>query len=231
MEKLKVYLSEALGLGVFMFSAGFFCILIDHPDFYVREIIPSDSIRRFLIGLSMGLTALFIIHSPFGKKSGAHINPAFTLTLMRLKRLSAKDSFFYILFQFLGGSAGLYLISLLMPESIRHPLINYIVTVPGKQGLSVAFILEFIISFFLMMTVLVTSAHPKLSVYTSFFVATLITLYITVEAPYSGMSMNPARTFSSAIVANVWTDFWIYCLSPVVAMLTAGEIWYRFLKK
>jgi len=214
-----------------MFSAGFFCILIDHPDFSVREIIPSDIFRRFLIGLSMGLTALFIIHSPFGKKSGAHINPAFTLTLLRLKKISAKNAFFYILFQFIGGSAGLYLISLLMPESIKHPLINYIVTVPGKEGLFVAFILEFIISFFLMLTVLITSEDPKLSRYTSFFVAALITLYITFEAPYSGMSMNPARTFSSAIVANVWTGFWMYCISPVLAMQTAGEIWYRFFKK
>jgi aquaporin Z len=231
LEKLKVYLSEALGLGVFMFSAGFFCILIDHPNFHVREIIPFDIVRRFLIGLSMGLTALFIIHSPFGKKSGAHINPAFTLTLFRLKRISAKDSFFYILFQFLGGSVGLYLISLLMPESIKHPLINYIVTVPGKEGFSVAFVLEFIISFFLMLTVLVTSANTKLAAYTSFFVAALITLYITFEAPYSGMSMNPARTFSSAVVANGWTGFWLYCISPVLAMLAAGEIWYRFLKK
>ncbi|HWZ22301.1 MAG TPA: aquaporin [Cytophagaceae bacterium] len=231
MEKLKLYLSEGLGLGIFMFSAGFFSILIEHPDFYVREIITIDIIRRFFIGLTMGLTALFIIHSSFGKKSGAHINPAVTLTFLRLNHISKKDAFFYIIFQFLGGSLGLYLISVLMPESIKHPLINYIITIPGKEGLGLAFLLEFIISFFLILTVLVTSAHSILSKYTSYCVAALITLYITFEAPYSGMSMNPARTFSSAIVANVWTDFWIYCIAPVLAMLSAGEVWLRFLKK
>ena len=231
MEKLKLYLCEALGLGVFMFSAGFFCILIDHPDFYIREMISSDSIRRFFIGLTMGLTALFIIHSSFGKKSGAHINPAVTLTFLRLKRISVNDAFFYIIFQFLGGALGLYLISLLMPESIKHPVINYIVTVPGKAGVSITFLLEFLISFFLILTVLVTSDSPSLSNYTSYFVATLITLYITFEAPFSGMSMNPARTFSSAIVANVWTDFWLYCIAPVLAMLIAAEIWIRFIKR
>lgn len=231
MEKLKLYLSEALGLGIFMFSAGFFSILIEHPDFFIRELISIDIIRRFLIGLTMGLTALFIIHSPFGKKSGAHINPAVTLTFLRLNRISKKDAFFYILFQFLGGALGLYLLSILMPASIKHPLINYIVTIPGKEGLGIAFVLEFIISFFLILTVLVTGDNTKLSNYTSYFVATLITLYITFEAPYSGMSMNPARTFSSSIVANVWTDFWIYCTAPILAMLTAGELWLSVFKK
>ncbi len=231
MEKLKLYLSESLGLGIFMFSAGFFSILIEHPDFFIRELISIDIIRRFLIGLTMGLTALFIIHSPFGKKSGAHINPAVTLTFLRLNRISKKDAFFYILFQFLGGALGLYLLSILMPESIKHPLINYIVTIPGKEGLGIAFVLEFIISFFLILTVLVTGDNTKLSNYTSYFVATLITLYITFEAPYSGMSMNPARTFSSSIVANVWTDFWIYCTAPILAMLTAGELWLSVFKK
>ena len=231
MEKLKLYLSEALGLGVFMFSAGFFSILIEHPDFFIRELISIDIIRRFLIGLTMGLTALFIIHSPFGKKSGAHINPAVTLTFLRVNRISKKDAFFYILFQFLGGALGLYLLSILMPASIKHPLINYIVTIPGKEGLGIAFVLEFIISFFLILTVLVTGDNTKLSNYTSYFVATLITLYITFEAPYSGMSMNPARTFSSSIVANVWTDFWIYCTAPILAMLTAGELWLSVFKK
>ena len=133
-NRLVTYACEALSLGVFMFSAGLFDVLIDHPDFPVRSLIESAIIRRFLIGLSMGLTALYIIFSPFGQKSNAHINPSVTLTFWRLKRIKGFDAIFYIVFQFIGGSSGLFLISLLFPQSIKHPMINYIVTVPSKSG-------------------------------------------------------------------------------------------------
>ena len=86
-NRLIKYACEALGLGIFMFSAGLFDILIDHPDFRIRSLIESSIIRRFLIGLSMGLTALFIIFSPFGQKSKAHINPSVTLIFWRLRRI------------------------------------------------------------------------------------------------------------------------------------------------
>ncbi len=226
-NRLIKYACEALGLGIFMFSAGLFDILIDHPDFRIRSLIESSIIRRFLIGLSMGLTALFIIFSPFGQKSKAHINPSVTLIFWRLRRIKGFDAIFYVVFQFIGGALGMILISLLLPQSIKHPVINYIVTIPSSLGRMVAFFAEFLISFMLMSTVLWTNKHPKLSKFTPYFTATLITLFITFEAPFSGMSMNPARTFASAIVSNVWTGFWIYCTAPIFGMFLAGEI-YRF---
>jgi len=233
MPKLKynLYLYEALGLGIFMFSAGFFDILIDHPDLTIRKAIHSDMLRRFFIGLTMGGTALLIMYSYFGKKSGAYINPAVTLTYYRLRKINGTDAFFYCLFQFIGGTIGLWLISICMPVLIQHPSINYIVTIPGKEGNLIAFIAEFIISFGLLLMVLIVSNNEKLKNYTPFFVATFITLYITFEAPYSGMSMNPARTFSSSIVANIWTSVWIYFTAPVFAMLFAGEIWMKYFDK
>jgi len=224
-NRLIIYACEALGLGVFMFSAALFDILIDHPNFFVRSLIESSIIRRFLIGLSMGFTALCIMFSPFGQKSGAHINPSVTITFWQLKQIKGFDAVFYIIFQFIGGSMGLFLISLLLPQSIKYPVINYIVTIPSQSGKMVAFFGEFLISFILMSSVLWTSKHDILSKYTPYFTAILITLFITFEAPFSGMSMNPARTFSSAIVANIWTSFWIYCTAPILGMFLAGEIY------
>ncbi len=224
-NRLIKYACEALGLGIFMFSAGLFDVLIDHPDFPVRHLISSAIMRRFLIGLSMGLTALGIIFSPFGKKSKAHINPAVTLTFWRLNRIKGFDAVFCIISQFIGGSMGLFLISLILPQSIKHPVINYIVTIPSKLGEMVAFFAEFLISFILMSTILWTNKHRKWSKFTPYFTAILITIFITFEAPFSGMSMNPARTFSSAIVSNIWTGFWIYCTAPILGMFLAGEIY------
>jgi len=223
-RKFIDYCYEGLGLGIFMFSAGFFDAIIEHPDLPVYQHIHSELVRRFLVGLSMGLTALFIFNAPFGKKSGAYINPAVTIVQYRLDNIDKKNAAFYILFQFIGGSIGMYLVYLLFPGLISSPAINYIVTVPGKAGVAVAFTAEFLISFALILVVLFSDNSKVFSKYTSYFVALMITLYITIEAPFSGMSMNPARTFASAIVANQWHVFWLYCTAPVLGMLLGERV-------
>ena len=139
-QRFLLYLCEALGLGIFMVSAGGFDVLIDHPDLPIRQAISSDILRRFLIGLSMGLTAFFIIKSPFGKKSGAHINPSVTLVQYQLGNIGWQDALFYALFQFIGGGLGMGLVCCLLPDFIRHPAINFIVTVPQKDGIGLAFV-------------------------------------------------------------------------------------------
>ena len=222
-ENLILYSCEALGLGIFMFCATAATIIIDHPELYINKLIASELLRRFLIGLLMGLTALYILNSSFGKKSGAHINPSVTIVQYRLGNINEMNAIFYILFQFIGGSIGMYLIYLLFPSYVMHPNINYIVTQPSGAGIGVAFVLEFIISFILMVTVLYSNTNKQLSRYTAYFVAILITIFITFEAPFSGMSMNPARTFASAIVSGEWKSFWLYCIAPPAGMI-CGEL-------
>jgi aquaporin Z len=222
-SKFSKYCDEALGLGIFMFSAGFFDMLIEYPGLPFRQRLHSALLRRFLVGLTMGLTGLYIFTSKFGKASGAYINPSITIVRYWLKDISFWDSFFYMIFQCAGGTLGLYLVYLLFPKFMSDPSVNYIVTSPGKEGVAIAFILEMAISLLLMLIVLFTE-KGKLSKYTAYFVSVLITLFITFEAPYSGMSMNPARTFSSAIVANEWNSFWLYCLAPTLGMLLGGFI-------
>ena len=59
--------------------------------------------------------------------------------------------------------------------------------------------------------------------FTGVMIGCLLVVYITFEAPMSGMSMNPARTIGSAAVANVWTGWWLYFLAPPIGMLLAAE--------
>ncbi len=217
---MVLYLCEALGLGMFMFCASLATVIINHPALPVRGHLPNELLRRFLIGLLMGLTAFYILNSPFGKKSGAHINPAVTIVQYRLGNINKVNAVFYIIFQFIGGSLGMYLIYILMPPYILHPDVNYIVTQPSQAGVAIAFILEFIISFILIVTVLYSNIRKDLSKYTATFVAILIAIFITFEAPYSGMSMNPARSFSSAIVSGEWNSFWLYCVAPISGMIS-----------
>jgi MIP family channel proteins len=218
------YLMEAAGLGIFMISAGAFTILFEHPDSPVHRALPSDFLRRALIGLAMGLTAIAIIYSPWGKRSGAHINPAVTLSFLRLGKIHPWDAFYYIAAQFLGGLAGVLLIAMLFPKFFGAPQVAYVATVPGMGGAVQAFIAEVMISFGLMATVLVVSNTPHLNKFTGVFAGCLVFLYITFEGPFSGMSMNPARTFASALPGGIWTHIWVYFTAPFIGMLGAVEV-------
>ena len=101
------------------------------------------------------------------------------------------------------------------------------VTVPGESGVAVALLAEVAITFVLMLTVLFVSNAPRLARYTGLFVGGLVFLYITFEAPLSGMSMNPARTFGSALAAGDTRALWIYFTAPPVGMVAAASLYRR----
>ena len=226
-EHWPEYLCEAAELGVFMISAGLFTILLHHPNSPVLEFIPSEFIRRMLTGIAMGSTAIALIFSPLGQRSGAHLNPAVTLAFWRLGKIKNWDAVFYIIAQFIGGIAGVFVVALFVREALSHPTVNYAATLPGPGGVIVAFIAEFAIAFVLMSVVLRVSNTPHIARYTGLFAGALVATYITLESPISGMSMNPARTFGSAFVGQLWTGLWIYFTAPVLAMQLAAALYLR----
>jgi len=221
------YLFEALGLGAFMVSACLFAALLEFPQSPVHAAIAHPLARRLVMAIAMGATAVIIIYSPFGKRSGAHLNPAVTLTFFRLGRVRPHDAFFYVAAQLAGGVAGVLVAAAVAPRIVGHPSVRYVVTVPGPSGWMAAGIAELAISFGLMLTVLTLSGHPRTERYTGIAAGVLVAVFIAVEAPYSGMSMNPARSAASSIVANVWSGWWVYLLAPPVAMLAAAEVYIR----
>jgi aquaporin Z len=222
------YLMEAAELGLFMFSACAFTVLLFHPSSPVAQTIHDGVLRRLLMGTAMGATAVAIIFSPLGQRSGAHFNPSVTWTFFRLGKIEACDAAFYTLFQFVGGIAGIMLASLTFHRLVAHQSVNYAVTLPGANGPIVALCAEIIISFILMSVVLTVSNTRRLARWTGMFAGALVATYITIESPISGMSMNPARTFSSALGAQVWMSLWIYFVAPPIGMLLAAEVYQRF---
>jgi aquaporin Z len=226
-EHWPEYLCEAAELGLFMISAGLFTILLWHPSSPIPNMIPSELIRRLLTGIAMGSTAIALIFSPLGKRSGAHFNPAVTLAFWRLGKVNNWDAVFYIVAQFIGGIFGVATVALFVREALSHPAVHYAATLPGPRGMAIAFVAEFVIAFVLMSVVLRVSNTPHLARYTGFFAGALVATYITLEAPFSGMSMNPARTFGSAFVGHLWTGLWIYFTAPILAMQLAATLYLR----
>jgi aquaporin Z len=179
------------------------------------------------MGLVMGATAIAIVISPWGKRSGGHLNPAITFTFYHLGKVEFWDAWLYVVAQFLGAIGGVALAKYVLRGALGNHAVRYAVTVPGVYGSTIAFAAELAISFFLMITVLFATNHKRLAPYTAYLVGILIATYYTFEAPLSGMSTNPARTFGSALHAHYWHALWIYFIAPSTGMQAASEVFLR----
>jgi aquaporin Z len=219
------YLMEAAGLGLFMVSAGLFGTLLWHPASPLAGLVPDGMGRRAVMGVLMRLTAITIIYSPWGQQSGAHINPAVTLTFWRLRKVRGWDALFYILAQFAGGALGVLFVLAVLGAAFASPPVSYVATMPGEGGVAVALLAEILISFALMTVILMVSNSARLMPFTGICAGCLVALYITFEAPLSGMSMNPARTLASALPGGLFDHLWIYFAGPPAGMLLAALVY------
>lgn len=176
------------------------------------------------MGLAMGATAVALIYSPWGRRSGAHMNPATTLAFWRLGRIEGRDVLGYIFGQFIGGVLGVGVAALLLSTLLSHPSVSYAATHPGIYGIRAAWWAEFLIAFLLISTVLIVM-NGSWAKHTGLFAGALVALYIAVEAPISGMSMNPARSFASNAFAMNWSSMWIYFTAPTLGMMLASSLY------
>lgn len=227
----KHYLQEALGLAIFMISACFFSVVLFAGDSVFAMSVNSDVLRNLFMGLMMGATALLIFYSPFTAPSGSQINPAVTLSFLRLGKICRYDALFFCFFQVAGGTIAVYCMQWLIGKSLVDPPVNSATTVPGSYGTFWAFATEFMIAFITMSLVLYASHDQKLKRYTRIFAAILVCCWVILAGPVSGFGMNPARSFASALPSGIWTSFWIYLFTPFAGMLTAAEFFLFIQRK
>lgn len=218
---------EAAGLGLFMMSACAWATVLFHPASPVTIWVASGTARRILMGLTMGLTAISLIYSPWGRRSGAHLNPAVTLTFFRLGKVAPFDAVAYIAAQFAGGLAGVIVMVAVMGPLLADPSVHFFVTVPGPRGTATAFVTEASMSAGMMTLVLLVSNAPRFARWTGAGAGLLVATYISTLGPLSGMSMNPARTTASAVPSGIWTAWWVYAVAPPLGMLLAAEAYLR----
>src|SRR5215218_6603705 len=227
-QNWRLYLCEAVGLAIFMISACFFSAMFEGDTSWYKT-IPDAFTRLIIIGILMGSTALVIFYSPFTSPSGSQINPAVTITFLRLGKIKAWDAFFYIIFQALGGTLAVYVMAYLVQKPLTAPPVNYAATIP-IGGIAKAFVTEAIVAFLMMIMVLFTSSNHRFKKHTRWISGCFVCLYVIVAGPISGFGMNPARSLASAIPSGTWTAFWIYALVPIASMLLAAEVFLKTMK-
>lgn len=223
----RAWAAEAGAIGAFMVAAIGATIALEHPASPIRRSLDDATVRRVLMGAAMGVTAIALIHSPLGARSGAHMNPAVTLGFLRLGRLGWRDAAAYVAAQCIGATAGTWFATRLFGSLVADPAVNFVVTQPGAAGPWAALGGELAIAFVMLSVVLYVSGRADTMAFTGVAAGLVVMACIVVEAPLSGMSMNPARSLGPAIVAGQFPAFWIYLTAPLAGMQLAAHLHAR----
>lgn len=209
-------LSEFVGTALLIGVGCSFVVLTVAPGSPVVHAIPSAGLRRALTGFLFGTTGGLVALSYVGKLSGAHINPVVTLAFWAQRKISGTYAMAYVLAQLLGAVAGASLLILWGPWSAS---VHDAATVPGSGGTWLALLGETGATFCLVVALFLVLAHRSWRNYAPGLFPILYALMVLFEAPISGTSTNPARSFGPALISHLWAGWWVYGLGPLLGTL------------
>jgi aquaporin Z len=208
-----------LSLVIFMFGAG-------TP---MARLIPDEALRRLVTGFLFGSTGALIALSPIGKVSGAHINPVVSLGFFLVGKLHAPAACGYICAQLAGGLLGALP---LLAWGAMGRSVSFGATVPGPGYSTSQALFGEVITTFAMVTLLYLFLSFRESrPFTPALFPVLYAVMVCLEAPISGTSTNPARSFGPSIVSGSWQAWWIYWVGPLVGMIAAVALCSRFVTR
>jgi aquaporin Z len=181
------------------------------------------------IALAHGLV-LAIMVTAIGPVSGGHVNPAVTFGFLVTRRIAVFVGIGYIVAQLLGAIVAAYGLTLLFPHwadaGLGTPALNATLGIGPLHGL----VIEAILTFFLVFTVFGTVVDPRApkNIY-GFAIGLVLTFDILAGGPLTGAAMNPARAFGPALIAGLWTDWWVYWVGPLVGSGIAALVYHYLL--
>jgi aquaporin Z len=177
-------------------------------------LIPSAGWRRLIVGFLFGTTGALIALSPLGRESGAHINPVVTIGFWLMEKLRARHALGYILAQLAGATLGAWP---LVAWGTMGRSVEFGATHPGAgYGTGWALAGEVITTFALIVGLFFFLRHRRLRSFTPALFPILYAIMVCVEAPVSGTSTNPARSFGPAVISGTWQAWWIYWVGPLL---------------
>ncbi len=207
---MKKYIAEFTGPFALVFC-GTGAIIINEQT--------GGAIGHMGIAITFGLIVMTMIYT-FGNASGAHFNPAVTIGFWVAKLLPKKEVLPYVISQLLGALLATTLLKFLFPENI-----NLGATIPSGTVIQ-SFILEIILTFFLMLVILSTSQGSKeLGIMAGLAIGSTVLLEAMFAGPISGASMNPARSLSPALLSGNVQTLWIYLSAPVIGVILGVMVW------
>jgi aquaporin Z len=222
----RIWAAEAAGTGLMVLAIIAAATLSLADASALSQALPGPGARFLLLGLLVAPCIALIALSPIGRLSGAHINPAVTLAFWALGWVSRHDLAGYVAAQLAGGLAGAVAARAVLPESLTGS-IGGAVTHPGSVSTAAAVALEAAMTALLLAVVLAFVSSRRLARWTPLALVPLITAMIWLGSPWTGASLNPARSEGPALAFWDPADLWLYFLAPVLGALTTAALWRR----
>lgn len=186
--------------------------------------IPSASARLLLTGLLFAGTGSLVAISPLGRLSGAHLNPSVTLAFYLQGHVHTHDLIGYWTSQFLGGIGGA--LALLwawgpMAGSVHNGITQPAPGITPLAGVSI----EGLMTAVLVLTIFAFVSSKRTAKWTPLAVWIVVAVLVWQGAPFTGTSLNPARSFGPALVSSYFHDLWVYFAGPLAGALLATLVW------
>ncbi len=207
---MRKYTAEAIGTFAIVFC-GTGAIIINQQS--------NGAITHVGIAITFGFIVMSMIYA-LGNISGAHFNPAVTIAFAIAKKFEAMQLLPYITSQVIGAITASLILKLLFPD---NQLLG--ATLPAGSEMQ-SFVLEFILTFFLMLVILnVAHGSKEQGMFAGLAIGAVVLLEAMFAGPICGASMNPARSLAPAIISSHIEHLWIYIIAPVTGALTSVFIW------
>jgi aquaporin Z len=212
---MKKYLAELLGTYALVF-AGTGAIIIDQQT--------HGSITHVGIAITFGLVIMSMIYT-FGDISGAHLNPAVSIAFTIAKKFPVKELLPFIISQTSGALLASLTLKFLFPDN------QFLGSTIPAGNASQSFVLEFILTFFLMLVIIhVATGSKERGLFAGMAIGSIVGLEAMFAGPISGASMNPARSFGPAIISGHVEFLWIYLSATTFGAVMAIPVW-KFLTR
>lgn len=222
-KTFKAAFAELIGVLLFVFvGAGSVVTVVG-----VLGLSPAaDAGALVAIAVAHGL-AIATMVAATAKISGGHINPAVSFAAVITGRMKLAPGLLYIAAQLIGAAIGALLLDLVVVDSVAGNLGAHGLNDAALEGAGAGLVVEIILTFVLVFTIFAVAMDPKgMGNLAPIAIGFAILIDHFVGVPLTGASMNPARSFGPALIANEWDDHWIYWLGPLIGGGAAGLIYY-----
>jgi MIP family channel proteins len=176
------------------------------------------------VALANGL-AIGIMVTNLGHISGGHFNPAITLGVLAARRIAPLHAVVYWIAQFAGAIAAAGILRVFFPDRLMEgavPHVAHITQFSFDAGKGM--LVEIVLTFFLVWAVFATAVDPRgaFKSIAGLAIGLTITMDVFMGGPLTGAAMNPARALGPQLIANSWSDGWVYYVGPAIGGLIAA---------
>lgn len=210
---MKKYIAEAIGTFILVFC-GTGAIIIDQQT--------NGSVTHVGVAMTFGLVVMSLIYA-FGSISGAHLNPAVSCAFALAGRFPVKQVLPYAISQIIGAVLASLVLKLLFPAN------EFLGATMPAGSVPQSFILEFLLTFFLMIVILnVATGSKEQGMFAGLAIGSVILLEAMFAGPVCGASMNPARSLAPALISMHFSSLWLYIVAPIAGACLSVPLWKYF---